>query len=145
VDLGLEPATPCAAGAHAQVNWQVLVLLGSIQPLGLAMQNTGTAELAAAHFLEVTRAFISNTAAAVVLTPFALAMASSMGVSPMPFVIAVMLASSNSFMTPVGYQTNTFIYGPGGYRFSDFARVGGPLALLFAVTAALVIPIFLPF
>jgi di/tricarboxylate transporter len=125
--------------AYQDVDWQVLVLLGSILPLGLAMQSTGTAELAAAHFLEVTRAFgpmgvlfalylltsllteiISNTAAAVVLTPFALAMASSMGVSPMPFVIAVMLASSNSFMTPVGYQTNTFTYGPGGYRFSDF-------------------------
>ena len=150
--------------AYQDVDWQVLVLLGSILPLGLAMQSTGTAELAAAHFLEVTRAFgpmgvllalylltsllteiISNAAAAVVLTPFALAMATSMGVSPMPFVIAVMLASSNSFMTPVGYQTNTFIYGPGGYRFSDFARVGGPLALLFAVTAALVIPIFFPF
>lgn len=150
--------------AYQDVDWQVLVLLGSILPLGLAMQNTGTAELAAAHFLDVTREFgpmgvlfalyllasllteiISNAAAAVVLTPFALAMATSMGVSPMPFVIAVMLASSNSFMTPVGYQTNTFIYGPGGYRFSDFARVGGPLALLFAITAALVIPIFFPF
>jgi di/tricarboxylate transporter len=150
--------------AYQDVDWQVLVLLGSILPLGLAMQNTGTAELAAAHFLDVTRGFgpvgvlfalylltsllteiISNAAAAVVLTPFALAMATSMDVSPMPFIIAVMLACSNSFITPVGYQTNTFIYGPGGYRFSDFARVGGPLALLFAITAALVIPIFFPF
>jgi di/tricarboxylate transporter len=72
-------------------------------------------------------------------------MATSMGASPMPFIIAVMLASSNSFMTPVGYQTNTFIYAAGGYRFSDFARVGGPLALLFAIAATLVIPIFFPF
>ena len=150
--------------AYRDVDWQVLVLLGSILPLGLAMQNTGTAELIAAHFLELTRSFgpmgvlfalylltslltevISNTAAAVVLTPVALATASSLTVSPMPFVIAVMLASSNSFMTPVGYQTNTFIYGPGGYRFSDFARVGAPLALLFAVAAALAIPVLFPF
>lgn len=150
--------------AYQDVDWQVLVLLGSILPLGLAMQSTGAAELLAAHFLALTRplgpvgvlfAFylltsvltevISNAAAAVVLTPFALAMAVSLEVSPMPFVIAVMLAASNSFMTPVGYQTNTFIYGPGGYRFSDFARVGAPLALLFAITAAFVVPVFFPF
>ena len=150
--------------AYQDVDWQVLVLLGSILPLGIAMQGTGTAEWLAAHFLDVTRVLgpagvlfafylltslltemISNAAAAVVVTPLAVAMGVSLGTSPMPFVVAVMLAASNSFMTPVGYQTNTFIYGPGGYRFSDFVRVGGPLALLFAVVAALVIPVFFPF
>ncbi len=150
--------------AYQDVDWQVLVLLGSIIPLGLAMQNSGTAEFAAAHFLGLTSALgpvgilfafylltsllteiVSNAAAAVVLTPLAVAMGVSLGLSPMPFVIAVMLAASNSFMTPVGYQTNTFIYGPGGYKFSDFFRVGAPLALLFAVAAAFVIPVFFPF
>jgi di/tricarboxylate transporter len=63
----------------------------------------------------------------------------------MPFVIAVMLAASNSFMTPIGYQTNTFIYGPGGSRFSDFLRLGAPLNLLLAAAATIAIPFFFPF
>jgi di/tricarboxylate transporter len=150
--------------AYADIDWQPLVLLGSILPLGLAMQNTGAAELLAAHFLNLTQPLgavgvlialyaltsvlteiISNAAAAVVLTPLAVATGMSLEVSPLPFVIAVMLAASNSFMTPVGYQTNTFIYGPGGYRFSDFFRMGAPLALLFTVAAGFVIPWFFPF
>jgi di/tricarboxylate transporter len=88
---------------------------------------------------------ISNNATAVVLTPIAIGVASAAGVSPLPLVVAVMLAASNSFLTPVGYQTNTFIYGPGGYRFLDFVRVGGPLNVLLIVTATLVIPVFFPF
>jgi di/tricarboxylate transporter len=150
--------------AYEEVDWMVLVLLGSIIPLGIAMQQTGTAELLATGLLAVTAplgllgtlaAFyllasvltelISNNASAVVLTPLAVATGLALDVSPLPFVIAVMLAASNSFMTPVGYQTNTFIYGPGGYRFSDFLRVGGPLNLLLLVTATFVIPLFFPF
>jgi di/tricarboxylate transporter len=88
---------------------------------------------------------ISNAATAVVVTPLAVAMGASLGVSPMPFVVAVIFAASNSFMTPVGYQTNTFIYGPGGYRFTDFMRVGGPLSILFALLAGIVLPWFFPF
>jgi di/tricarboxylate transporter len=150
--------------AYEEVDWMVLVLLGSIIPLGIAMQQTGTAELLATGLLGVTAplgllgtlaAFyllasvltelISNNASAVVLTPLAVATGLALDVSPLPFVIAVMLAASNSFMTPVGYQTNTFIYGPGGYRFSDFLRVGAPLNLLLLVTATFVIPLFFPF
>lgn len=150
--------------AYEEVDWMVLVLLGSIIPLGIAMQNTGAAEYLAAHLMRAAlplgllgtlAAFylmtslltelISNNAAAVVLTPVAVAVAQALGVSPMPFVVAVMFAASNSFMTPIGYQTNTFIYGPGGYRFSDFVRVGGPLNLLMVVVATLVIPVFFPF
>ncbi len=150
--------------AYEEVDPMVLVLLGSIIPLGIAMQNTGTADLIAQAMLRVTSplglfgmlaAFylmtslltelISNNAAAVVLTPIAVATGMALGVSPMPFVVAVMLAASNSFMTPIGYQTNTFIYGPGGYRFSDFLRVGGPLNLILVVAATVVIPIFFPF
>jgi di/tricarboxylate transporter len=150
--------------AYEEIDWMVIVLLGAIIPLGLAMQNTGTAELIATRLLALTRPLglfgvlamfylltslltelISNNAAAVVLAPIAIAVAAALGASPMPFIIAVMLAASNSFMTPIGYQTNTFIYGPGGYRFSDFVRVGGPLNLLMLIVATLVIPIFFPF
>jgi di/tricarboxylate transporter len=150
--------------AYEEIDWMVIVLLGAIIPLGLAMQNTGTAELIAGTLLGLTRPLglfgvlamfylltsvltelISNNAAAVVLAPIAIATATALGASPMPFVIAVMIAASNSFMTPIGYQTNTFIYGPGGYRFSDFIRVGGPLNLLMLIVATFVIPFFFPF
>jgi di/tricarboxylate transporter len=150
--------------AYEEVDWMVLILLGSIIPLGLAMQNTGTAELIATALLHLTSplglfgalaAFylltsvltemISNNAAAILLTPIAIATAVGLDASPLPFVIAVMLAASNSFMTPIGYQTNTFVYGPGGYHFSDFFRVGAPLNLLMLIAATFVIPYFFPF
>jgi di/tricarboxylate transporter len=150
--------------AYEEVDWMVLVLLGAILPLGLAMQKTGTAEFIATSMLRATEPLglfgtlavfylvtslltelISNNAAAVVLTPIAIATGIALDVSPLPFVFAVMLAASNSFMTPIGYQTNTFIYGPGGYRFSDFLRVGAPLNLLMLVAATFVIPYFFPF
>jgi di/tricarboxylate transporter len=150
--------------AYREIDWMVIILLGSIIPLGIAMQNTGTAQFIAVGFLRLTEplglygmlaAFylltslltelISNNAAAVVLTPVAIATAAALGISPLPLVIAVMIAASNSYMTPIGYQTNTFIYGPGGYRFSDFVRVGGPLNLLMVIAATLVIPFFFPF
>jgi di/tricarboxylate transporter len=150
--------------AYEDIDWMVIVLLGAIIPLGIAIRDTGTAELIAGMLVGATRPLgsygvlatfyvmtsvltevISNNAAAVVLTPIAIATAVTIGVSPMPFVIAVMLAASNSFMTPIGYQTNTFIYGPGGYRFSDFLRLGAPLNLLLAAAATIAIPFFFPF
>jgi di/tricarboxylate transporter len=150
--------------AYEDIDWMVLVLLGAIIPLGIAIRNTGAAELTAGLLVGLTRPLgnhgvlatfymmtsvltelISNNAAAVVLTPIAIATALALGVSPLPFVIAVMLAASNSFMTPIGYQTNTFIYGPGGYRFTDFLRIGTPLNLLLATAATVTIPFFFPF
>jgi di/tricarboxylate transporter len=150
--------------AYREVDWSVLVLLGSIIPLGIAMQETGAAALLAQGLLRSTTplgltgalaAFylmtslitelISNNATAVVLTPIAVATAVSLDVSPLPFVVAVMIAASNSYMTPIGYQTNLFVYGPGGYRFSDFLRVGGPLNLIMTAAAAVAIPWFFPF
>jgi di/tricarboxylate transporter len=149
---------------YQEMDWSVLVLLATILPLGVAMRNSGTADWLAAQLLDVTRplgargtlaafyalatvltAIISNNAAAVVLVPVAIAAAATLGVSPMPLVVGVMLAASTDFSTPIGYQTNTFIYGPGGYRFSDFLRVGGPLNVLLLVSAPLVIPLFFPF
>jgi di/tricarboxylate transporter len=150
--------------AYHDVDWMVLVLLGAILPLGLAMQNTGTAEMIAAGMLRASEplglqgalatfyivttiltSIISNNASVVVVTPIAIATGAALGVSPLPFVIAVMFAASNSFMTPIGYQTNTFIYGPGGYRFVDFVRVGGPLNVIMIVAATIIIPLFFPF
>lgn len=150
--------------AYEEMDWSVIILLGTILPLGIAMQKSGAAELLASGVLGVTAeagpyaslaafylltaaltAVISNAAAAVVLTPMALAAGASMGMSPLPFVIAVMLAASNSYLTPIGYQTNVFIYGPGGYRFADFLRVGGPLTVISLAVATFVIPIFFPF
>jgi di/tricarboxylate transporter len=150
--------------AYGEVDLMVVVLLASLIPLGIAMQSTGAAELLAQSLLWLTTPLglvgtmsalflltslltelISNNAAALVLTPIAIATATELGVSPWPFVIAVMFAASNAFMTPIGYQTNLFVYGPGGYRFTDFLRVGGPLTLLMIVTAAIVIPWFFPF
>jgi len=149
-------------GSHRAL--QELHRRGEFTLLGGAMQNTGTASFLAENMLAFTAplgllgmlaAFylltslltevISNNAAAVVLTPIAVAAGMGMEVSPLPFVVAVMFSASNAFMTPIGYQTNTFIYGPGGYRFLDYLRVGGPLNLLLVVVATFVIPIFFPF
>jgi di/tricarboxylate transporter len=150
--------------AYEDMDWMVIVLLGAILPLGIAMQETGTAELLVSVALGPMEALgppavlggfylftalltgaISNNAAAVVMTPLAVATGAALDVSPLPLVVAVMFAASNSFMTPIGYQTNTFIFGPGGYRFADFVKVGTPLTLLLLVVATLVLPIFFPF
>ena len=87
---------------------------------------------------------VSNNAVAVILAPVALGLAQTLGVEPRPLVVAVMIGASAAFATPIGYQTNTLVYGPGGYRFTDFVKIGVPLNLLTALTAAVTIPIFFP-
>lgn len=87
---------------------------------------------------------LSNNAVAVLVTPIAIGMAQHLGVDPRAFVVAVMFAASASFATPIGYQTNTFVYNAGGYRFTDFMRIGIPLNLLLWGVATLVIPWFFP-
>jgi di/tricarboxylate transporter len=150
--------------AYRAIDWKVIFLLGGILPLGLALEQTGTAQwlvtglsgvmfetapLAALAVLYLITALLteamSNNAAAVLLAPFALSMAAAMNVSPRPFLVAITFAASTSFATPVGYQTNTMVYAPGGYRFSDFVRVGAPLNLLFWALAVLFIPRLWPF
>ena len=106
----------------------------------------GEAGLIAAFYLvtAVMTAIVSNAATAVMLTPVAILAATQAGVNPYALLVAVMFGASASFVTPFGYQTNVMIYGPGGYRFSDFVKVGGLLNFILLVTASLFIPLFWP-
>jgi len=138
--------------AYDAVSWNIIFLLAGVIPLGLAMETTGGAALIA-EGLVATEAYlpliavmllfvvltgllsniITPVATTVLMIPVAVDAAGQMGADPFSFLLAVMFASATSFMTPVGYQTNLMVYGPGGYRFVDFLRVGGPLQLLLAV------------
>jgi di/tricarboxylate transporter len=88
--------------------------------------------------------FLSNNAVAVIFTPIAMQLAVSLGLDPRPFAVAVMFSATLAFATPIGYQTNMMVYGPGGYRFSDFTRVGLPLNLLTMLVASALIPLIWP-
>ncbi len=150
--------------AYAAINWRVVAVLAAMIPLGLAMQKSGLAAylvgflvsasdsnspwialamvyLATALLTEV----MSNNGTAVLLGPIAISLARAMEVDPMPFLMAVMFAASTSFSTPIGYQTNMMVYSAGGYRYSDFLRVGIPLNLLFFAASVLLIPLIWPF
>ena len=89
--------------------------------------------------------FITSNAAAVLVFPIAVTAADRLGVNVMPFAIAIMIASAGSFATPLGYQTNLMVYGPGGYRFSDYLRTGLPLNILIWATAVILSPLVWPF
>ncbi|NET49260.1 MAG: TRAP transporter large permease subunit, partial [Merismopedia sp. SIO2A8] len=123
-----------------------------------AMKESGTTEWLANHLLSVggglsgyglllmfymatslLTEILSNNASVVLMIPIAVEVASSLGLNPYAFMIAVTFAASNSYMTPIGYQTNTMVYGPGGYRFLDFTRVGAPLTFLLTILTPLLI------
>ena len=93
-------------------------------------------------FTSILTEMVSNNAVAVVITPVAISIASSLGLDARPFVMVIMIAASASFATPIGYQTNTMVYGPGAYRFTDFLRIGVPLNLIFGILTAFLISFF---
>lgn len=150
--------------AFDAIDWRILFLIFGMLGLSQGLQTTGAAQvlvdavvslvggygplavLAAVYILtSILTEMVSNNAVAVLVGPIAIALAQQLGFDPRPFIIAVMFAASASFATPIGYQTNTFVYGAGGYKFSDFLKVGLPLNLIFVVLALLVIPVFFPF
>ncbi len=150
--------------AYEAINWQVIFLLAGILPLGIAMQKSGAAGLIAERAVgmvgdmgpvavlavvylmtSVMTDTMSNNAAAVLLAPIAISTAQQMGVDPRPFLMAITFAASTGFSTPVGYQTNTMIYNPGGYRYTDFLRTGVPLSILFWILSVMFIPRFWSF
>ena len=158
-------ATRCVTGpiARRSIDWQVLTVIGAALGIGKALETSGGAQVIVTQFLGLagsdpwlalvviyglTMVFtelMSNNAAAAMMFPLALATASSLGVSHLPFVFAIMIAASCGFATPIGYQTNLMVYGPGGYQFRDFVVFGGVLNLVTWAIAVTTIPLFYGF
>jgi len=149
--------------AFKAVDWRIIALLVAMLAIGTALEKTGLVEalvgltspflgkagpfvaLAAIYLLSlVLTELVTNNAVAVVITPIAISLAHALGANPRPFVVAVMFAASASFLTPIGYQTNTLVYGAGGYRFSDFYKYGFPLTLIVTIATLAMIPLIWP-
>ena len=155
--------------AYASIEWSILVIIFGMLALGTAMDSTGASILIAKNLIGFIDAlvpthlqnvamllliyiitstfteFLSNNAAVALMVPIALGVALTLGVDARPFVVGTCIAASASFATPIGYQTNTYIYGVGGYRFADFTRVGLPLNIICCAVTVLVVPIFWKF
>ena len=158
-------ATGCidADEAFSYVDGRLLALIFAMLGVGSALQSSGAVSiiadtlspvmlvlpsffvvLAVYMLSSILTELVSNNAVAVVMTPIAIGLASALGVDPRPLVVAVMIAASASFATPIGYQTNTLVYGPGGYKFTDFLKFGIPLNLSLAPIVSFVIPFIWP-
>ena len=150
--------------AYRSIDWQILFLIFGMLAVGKAMEVTGAASLMINNIGDLTSSWgpwmvlaviyffssfltetITNNAVAVLVTPLAIGLAQNMGVDPRGFVVAVMFAGSASFATPLGYQTNTIVYGAGNYKFKDFLIAGLPLNIISGLVAVLLIPYFWPF
>lgn len=157
--------TGCCSSVRAlrNIEWSVLLVIGAALSIGTALESTGAAGAIASSLIDFSgnnpwlalaiiygltnllTETITNNAAAALVFPIALALSQDLEVSFMPFVITMMIAASASFSTPIGYQTNLMVYGPGGYRFTDFMRVGIPLNFLFWLITIGLTPLFFPF
>ena len=165
VTAGLMLITRCTrpSSARREVDWQVLIVIAAAFGLGQAMQVSGLANTMANSLVSLTAdgpwfsliaiyfvtallsALVTNNAAAVIMFPIAYSTAITLDVNIIPFAIAIMIAASTSFATPIGYQTNLMVAGPGGYHFRDFLRMGLPLTFIVGVTAIVLIPLIWPF
>jgi di/tricarboxylate transporter len=155
--------------AYESIDWQVLLMLYGLLGLGMAMQSSGTAEWLAKQlvsgagslfsadtmpyatlclvfiFTLILTEVLSNNATAVMMVPIVVRLAGELDVSSRPFIMAVTIAASCAFALPMGYQTHMMVYGPGGYRFSDYIRMGIPLNAICVVVGCLLIPLIWPF
>jgi di/tricarboxylate transporter len=155
--------------AYQSVHWPILAIIFGMLALGQAMTSTGASNLIAEGIANcvftfapinlqpiillavvylITSAFtefLSNNAAVALMIPIAISLAMNLGLDPRPFVIATCIAASASFATPIGYQTNTYVYGAGGYRFTDFTKIGLPLNIICFVVATIFIPMIWEF
>ncbi|MBQ0776576.1 SLC13 family permease [Halopseudomonas laoshanensis] len=154
-------ATGCldTEDAYKAIDWRILTIIFGMLAISIAMNKVGLVDTVVAQVMtlspllgplfmlsfiylltSILTEVVSNNAVAVLLTPIAIGVAQQLGADPRPFVVAVMFAASASFATPIGYQTNTFVYSAGGYKFTDFMRIGVPMNLIMWATATLVIP-----
>lgn len=150
--------------AFSMVDGRLMALIFAMLAVGAGLENSGAVEMIVGWlapcmvglppFVLIFMVYglasflteiVSNNAVAVILTPIVISLAAQLGIDPRPFVVAVMFGASASFATPIGYQTNTLVYGPGGYRFADFLRIGVPLNLTLLVAMSFLIPVFFPF
>ena len=153
---------------YQAINWQVIILIAALIPVGIVIQKSGTADWLATAMYHAVELFdpalrpvvmvsliylvtmiltemVSNAATAIIMTPIAISIAMQIGLDPKPFIFSVCFAASASFITPIGYQTNLMVYGPGGYKFSDYIKVGLPLAISLWIMATFLIPVLWPF
>jgi di/tricarboxylate transporter len=165
IAAGLMVATGCVtlATARRSIEYPVLAGIAASFALGAALTQSGAADVLAGWIGDIAKGnpfwalvvlyvatvivteLITNNAAGVVMFPIAMAIAQDGGVSFLPYVIAVMVGASCGFITPIGYQTNLMVYGPGGYRWSDYVRFGTPLSILVGIVTVLIVPRVWPF
>ncbi|SDS81145.1 Di-and tricarboxylate transporter [Halopseudomonas litoralis] len=165
IAAALVVATGCLEieDAYKAIDWKILALIFGMLAISIAMNKVGLVDSIVGQVMtlspllgplfmlsfiylltSILTEIISNNAVGVLLTPIAIGVAHQLGADPRPFVVAVMFAASVSFATPIGYQTNTFVYSAGGYRFMDFVRIGMPLNLIMWAAATLIIPLIWP-